>query len=90
MADSTEDEDRPDINTLNEFFIGTGQNLPNHSTALAGRAKFVRSTLPNVPTFRTRQQAFRYCAWVLSMVDILPDEPGAHEFEEVLDAVRNT
>lgn len=77
------------INTLNEYGLSLGQNLDNHSTALAGRAKFVRQSDPTVPTFRTQQAAFRYAAYLVSMAMVLPHEEGEHEFEEVLDAIRN-
>lgn len=80
------------VNRVNELGLSAGENLPNHSTSLAGRAKFVRQVQPNVPTFRTKQEAFRYAAWLVTLAEIhLPDEEGAelHTFEVVRDVVRN-
>lgn len=79
-----------EIDTVNEYLIGAGENLPNHSLSQMGRSKFIRQHLPSVPTFRTRQAAFRYAAYLLTMAEVLPDEDGEHTFEQVLNAVRNT
>lgn len=78
------------VNPVNEFILTSGQNLPNHSKSIAGRGKFVRPALQNIPEFRTRQEAYRFCAWAITMADLLPDEDGAHTFEQVLEAVHNT
>lgn len=88
----SDEDERPPVNTANDYGLGVGKNLDNHSTSLAGRGKFVRQTMPSLPTFRTRQEAFRYAAWLLVLTEAqqLPDEDGAHEFEEVLDAVQQT
>lgn len=86
----TESLDPIEIDTSNEYAISYGQNLPNHSFAAIGRAAFVRQGTPSLPTFRTRQQAFRYAAYIISMAELLPDEAGEHTFEQVLDAIRNT
>lgn len=77
------------IDVTNEFALHTGTNLPNHSTTLSGRGKFVRVGSER-PLFRTKQSAYRFAAWLLVMSDVLPDEDAAVSFEEVLDAVRNT
>lgn len=85
-------EETPLINTINEFMISTGENLPNHSAALMGRARFVRQSRPEVPTFRTKQMALRYAAWLVEMAELLPDDedqPGV-TFEQIRDAVRNS
>lgn len=75
----------------NEYNIGTGENLPNHSASLAGRGKFIRQRMPDMPTFRTKQSAFRYAAWLVALAeDFLPDESetcGACTFEAVQEAV---
>lgn len=81
------------VDTANEFAINTGENLPNHSTSRAGRGMFVRQGVPEVPTFRTKQQAFRFCAHVVLLAENnLPDEEGCelHTFPAVLDAVQNS
>ena len=83
----------PEIDTANEYGLSAGENLPNHSTAMRGRAKFVRQVLPNVPTFRTRQEAYRFSAWLVEMAEVhLPNEDGCelHTFEAVRDAIQNT
>jgi len=82
-----------EVNTANELGLSAGSNLPNHSTSMAGRSKFVRQVQPSVPTFRTKQEAYRYAAWLTEMAEVhLPDEEGAelHTFEAVRDAIRNT
>ena len=77
------------IRTDNEFILTGGQNLPNHSQTIKGLGKFVKVGVPSVVLFRTRQAAYRFAAWLLCMADTLPDEPGEHEFDEILEAVRN-
>lgn len=87
-----EEEPTP-VRTLNEYMLGHGQNLPNHSTALAGRAAFVTQRVATTPCFRTKQEAYRYAAYLLTMAEaFLPDEEGSetHTFEVVLDACRNS
>lgn len=79
---------------LTNYTITTGENLPNHSMSMGGHSKFVRITATgpvSVPTFRTRQEAFRVCAHVLKAVEEfgLPDEIDseegeAYEFEDFL------
>lgn len=85
------------VNTLNEYAISTGQNMDNHTMSMSGRKHFVRQMVPDVPTFRTKQAAYRYAAYILTLADNtltadgpgLPDEDGAHTFEEVLHAIQN-
>lgn len=80
------------INTLNEYGLGAGQNLPNHSTSMRGRGAFVRPlpTFDQLPTFRTKQEAYRFAAWLLILSDShLPNEPGDHTFEQVTEAIKS-
>lgn len=76
------------VKTDNEYMIQAGENLPNHTTSLTGRGKYVKVGIGKPMTFRTRQEAYRVCAWIMSMVDILPNEDGAHSYKEVEDAIR--
>lgn len=78
-----------EVDAANDYMIGLGENLPNHSLSQMGRSKFVRQKVAGMPTFRTQQEAFRYAAWLVSMAEVLPHEDGEHTFEQVLDAVRN-
>ncbi len=78
------------VNTLNEYMFHMGQNLPNHTVAANGRARFVRVGRGDPPTFRTKQEVFRFCAWALTLGEELPDEEGSHTLEEVTAAVRNS
>lgn len=88
----------PEVPTLahkpsaaNEYNIRMGENLPNHSSALIGRAKFIRQNMPDMPTFRTKQAAYRYAAWLVALADdFLPNESETCEpctFDAVLEAV---
>jgi hypothetical protein len=81
------------VDTQNSYMLSAGQNLPNHSTSMAGRGKFVRQSMNVIPEFRTKQQAYRFAAYLVTMADSwLPDEEGSelHDFETVLAAIRNT
>lgn len=77
---------------LNSYVVTRGENLPNHSTSLAGKGKFVGiSTYP--VQLRTAQEAYRLAAWLIVMAEgHLPNEDGAeeHTAEVVLAAVRGT
>ncbi len=77
------------VNTFNEYAIGYNRNLDNTTHALNGRAGFIRQQVDGVPTFRTKQEAYRYAAYLVSMAEVLPDEDGAHDFETVLNAISN-
>lgn len=84
-------DDRPTPDTANEYLIGYGKNLPNHSESLRNRPGFLRQQVSGLPTFRTREAAYRYAAWLVSMAETMlpaedPDNP--HTFDEVLDAVK--
>lgn len=79
-----------DINTSNEFNIRAGVNLPNHSAALRGHAKFIKPMTDVVAVHRTRQSAYRHAAWLVVLADKadLPDEPEQpFDFDEILTAV---
>lgn len=81
-----------EINCFNEWGIGSQQNLANHSASVSGFPRFVRQTAPGIPLFRTKQAAYRYAAWLLSLAEMLPDEPGQEgiTYEQVLNAVQNS
>lgn len=81
------------IETVNEYAIHSGQNLPNHSMSIAGLGKFVRQGMEGAPIFRTKQAAYRYAAWLITVAEIsLPDEEGCeeHDFAAILAAIQNT
>lgn len=82
--------EQPPVNTINDGIITVGQNLPNHSTTLAGRGKFVGSGAHLPPQWRTKQELYRFVGWALVLADIhgLPDEPGNHTLEEVIEAIK--
>lgn len=86
------DNSPTEVETLNEFGLAIQQNLPNHSQTLKGRGKFVRQSINEIPTFRTRQQAYRFAAWLVEMAEMLPDEAGyeEHDFDVVRRAIRNS
>lgn len=91
--ESTEDTVTVTVNTANEYNVRSGMNMANHSTSRRGRAKFVRQMNPTVPTFRTKQEAYRYAAWIVAMAEhvALPDEDDQEgvEFDQVLVAVED-
>lgn len=95
MADGMNEDDasqakRPNPDTVNDFVVIGGQNLPNHSQSLKGRAKFIAFGRNDLPAIRTKQHAYRVAAYLLQMAEIqdLPNEEGAHTFEEVREAIR--
>ena len=67
----------PPINTANEFYLGSQ----------SGGAVIMPGFYP---ALRTRQQAYRFAAWCATMGETLPDEPAAHTFEQIRDAIRNS
>lgn len=82
----------PSINTGNDYGLSAGQNLPNHSTSLSGRGKFIRQVVNSLPEFRDRQAAYRFAAYLVTMAEFhLPDDDGCEgqDFEAILNAVRN-
>lgn len=92
MTEDSKETEATAPDTTNDFGLCVGQNLPNHSMSIAGRSKFVRQTHLRPPVFRTKQQAFRYAAWLIELADInLPNYEGVtHTFEEVRNAIQNS
>ena len=84
------EEKFPPIDTTNEFALGAGSNLPNHSETIKGRGKYVKVCTPAYVLFRTRQSAYRFAAWLIVLADTLPHEPGEHDFLAVLEAVQDS
>lgn len=87
---AAESEESTAIDIKNEFNVRSGKNLPNHSAAMRGHAKFVKPMRDGMPTFRTRQSAYRFAAWLIAVTDQveLPDEEDQpFEFEDILMAV---
>ena len=81
----------PEVNSTNEFMLGYGENMPNHTQTMRGRGKYVKPGLPTPIAFRTKQEVYRFAAWAMTMGDaMLPDEDGAHTFDEVQAAIRNS
>ena len=81
-----------EIDTTNDYLLGAGQNLPNHSMSMAGLGAFVRPALSELPIWRTRQDAYRYAAWLITLAEThLPDgdDESGVTFEQVRDAVRS-
>jgi hypothetical protein len=85
-------DETPEIDTTNDFAMHSGENLPNHTMSLKGLGKFISQGVPTIPVFRTRQAAYRYAGWLISMAELLPDEEGceSHDFDSVVNAIRNT
>lgn len=71
----------------NERGLIAGENLPNHTTSMQGRGKFVMASAPGPFIIRTRQEAFRVMAHLEWLAVALPDEDGNHTYEQVRDAV---
>jgi hypothetical protein len=84
--ESEEDVEFP-VNVANQFALSAGENLPNHTLSQQGKGRFVRPMLQSVPTFRTKQEAYRFAGWLLALSVTLPDEDGAHDFDEVYAAI---
>jgi len=59
----------------------------NEYALAAGRGQLIPLMSPK---FTTRQSAYRFAAWAVSMADYLPDETPASTWEEVLTAVQST
>lgn len=94
MADLFTDDGKPlveNVDTTNEFALGLGHNLPNHSMSMIGRSAYIAPTVRDVPLFRTRQSAYRYAAWLMTMAETLPHEDSnEHSWEQILHAIRNS
>lgn len=81
---------------VNSYVVTRGENLPNHSTSLAGRGKFIGVSVYPIQ-IRTEQEAYTFAAWIVAMAeDFLPPSHDNHgvddirTFEEVLAQVRET
>lgn len=80
------------IETENTFALHAGQNLPNHTTTMQGKGRYVAQGVPYPANFRDKQAAYRYAAWLITLAEVhLPDveDCESHDFAAVLDAVRN-
>lgn len=89
-ATAITDEEEFPIDTTNEYLVASRENLPNHSSWKTGRGKFVCVGLPGAIVLRTKQAAYRFCAYILTLAETLPDEEGSHTYEQVRDAIRNS
>jgi len=87
---TTNHSDRPPVNTINDGIIVSGRNLPNHTMTLQGRGKFIGSGALRPPQWRTKQELYRFVAWALVQDEIhdLPNEPGNHTLEEIIEAIK--
>ena len=72
----------------NERGMIPGENLPNHTAAMRGRGKFVMASTPGPFVVRTKQEAYRVMAHLEVLAQDLPDEDGAHSYDEVKAAVQ--
>lgn len=82
-----------EINTSNDYWVSVGENLPNHTLSKEGFGKYVvAKSIMGPPLFRTKQEAFRFAAWVMLCAEVLPDEPEQMgvTFDDVVDAIKNT
>ncbi len=85
----SEESDKPAPSTLNDFGLMSGSNAVNHTHSMNGRGNFVHPIMH--PVFRTKDAAFRFAAFLLTMAETLPNEGDEeYTFEEVLEAVRNS
>lgn len=74
-AEDLEATQKIEVNTANEFGLGLQMNM-------------IRPIA--YPQFETKQQAYRFAAWLVNMAEMLPDEVIDHSFDEVNEAIRNT
>jgi len=72
----------PPIDTTNEFLLGA---RGHHGLGLGA---YIAPTFH--PRFATRQQAYRFGAWLETMAEVLPEEDGAYTYEQIRDAIRRT
>lgn len=79
------------INTLNEWAVSAGTNMPNHTTTMRGRGKFIKLSKSDPVILRTKQEAYRLAAYILIMAELqdLPNEDGAHTLEQITNAICN-
>lgn len=76
------------ISVENVHGVRIGANLPFHTTTKQGRGTFITTSGVGNPVFRTRQEVYRYMAWLLLYTPALPDEDPNHSFECIIDAVK--
>ena len=79
MAEGSEIEKVLPI-TTNEFFL---------SAYRSGARNVLAPSLMH-PEFKTKQQAYRFAAWLVELAQMLDDEPLASSFAEIRQAIRNT
>lgn len=82
---------REPIDTTNDYLLSAGENLPNHSMSKAGLGKYVTQSLHEIPIWRTRQDAYRYAAYLVTLAETLPDTEGEEgvTLEHVIASVQN-
>jgi hypothetical protein len=88
--DETNEKEVHEVDTTNEYGLSSGKNLPNNTHSMKGQATFIKPMTFEPPIFRTKQSAYRFAGWLLTMAEVLPDEPGAHTLEQITQAIRNT
>lgn len=71
---ATEETQEIEVNNTNEFGLG-------------GQMDRIRPIM--FPEFTTRQQAWRFAAWLKLMAETLPEETHNHTFEEIEEAIKN-
>lgn len=78
------------INITNDFCLSGGYTIPP-SGLIKDREPYIRPLMVN-PQFRTKQQVYRFVAWLTTMAEVmrLPDEEVPSTMEEILQAVRNS
>lgn len=86
MAEETDSETAPQVNTANEFFLGFTR--AHYNTFDKDHGVIRPSGL--LPVFCTRQQAYRFAAWLVCMAELLPEEELPSTFEEVLAAIQSS
>jgi hypothetical protein len=80
---TTKDSEPIPIDTTNEFMLGA-----TSGHAGFGLGAYIMPSL--LPRCNTRQQAYRLAAWLETMAEVLPAEPGEHTYEQIRNAIRNT
>lgn len=78
------------INIANDFCLSGGYTIPD-SGLVRDRKPYIRPLMVN-PQFCTKQQVYRFVAWLTTMAEVmrLPDEEVPSTMEEILQAVRNS
>jgi len=78
------------VDTTNEFIVQSGENMANHTMSMGGRSRYVivGGSTRRIE-MRTKQQAYRLCAYVLALSDTLPDEDVPSSYKEVVEAINN-